>query len=98
MPEGFAEAGRDPSAADQSLVLIWSRVFDDDAMRDVRQMLVDTPRAAADIALDELPADADRATRRRLGEQYAPVLAAKVDKYPWLNDPGSRARGERLLG
>ena len=61
-------------------------------MRDLRQMLVDTPRTAADIALDELPDDADRATRRRLGEQYAPVLAAMVEKYPWLNDPGSRAR------
>jgi len=82
LPEGFAEAGRDLSVADQSLLLIWSRVFDDDAMRDLRQMLVDTPRTAADIALDELPDDADRATRRRLGEQYAPVLAAMVEKYP----------------
>jgi len=65
------------SAADQSLLLIWSRVFDDDAMRDLRQMLVDTPRIAAEIALDELPADADRATRRRLGEQYAPGLLSR---------------------
>ncbi|MBD8703714.1 hypothetical protein [Frigoribacterium sp. CFBP 13712] len=56
-------------------------------------MLVDTLRIAADIALDELPDDADRATRGRLNEQYAPVLAAMVEKYPWLNDPGSRARG-----
>lgn len=63
-------------------------------MRDLRQMLVaPPPRTPADIALDELPADADRATRRRLGEQYAPVLAAVVEKYPWLKDPGSRARG-----
>jgi len=56
-------------------------------------MLVDTPRTAAEIALDELPANADRAIRRRLGEKYATVLAAMVEKYPWLNDPGSRARG-----
>lgn len=93
LPEGFAEAGRDLSAADQSLLLIWSRVFDDDAMHDLRQMLIDTPRTAADIALDELPADADRATRRRLSEEIAPGLAAMVEKYPWLHDPGSRARG-----
>ncbi|GAA0962154.1 helix-turn-helix domain-containing protein [Frigoribacterium faeni] len=93
LPEGFAEAGRDLSAADQSLLLIWSRVFDAEAMGDLRQMLIDTPRTAADIALDELPADADRATRRRLSEEIAPGLAAMVEKYPWLNDPGSRARG-----
>jgi len=97
LPEGFADAGRDLSAADQPLLLIWSRVFDDDAMRDLRQMLVDSPRTAVDIALDELPAAADRATRRRLGEQYAPVFAAMVEKYRWLNASGSRGARERLL-
>ncbi|MBD8703715.1 MerR family transcriptional regulator [Frigoribacterium sp. CFBP 13712] len=35
LPEGFAEAGRDLSAADQSLLLIWSCGFDADAMRDL---------------------------------------------------------------
>jgi len=62
LPEGFAEAGHDLSAVDQSLLLIWSRVFDDDAMRDLLQMLVNTQRSAADIARDELPAETDRAT------------------------------------
>ncbi|NQW85677.1 MULTISPECIES: MerR family transcriptional regulator [unclassified Frigoribacterium] len=88
---GFAEAGRDLSEADQSLLLIWSKVFDEGAMDDLKQMLIDSPKTAIDVELDELPDDADRETRRRLGEQYAPVLAAATQRYEWLGAPGERA-------
>jgi len=60
-------------------------------MGDLKQMLIDSPRTAADVELDELTNDADRETRRRLGEQYAPVLAAATQRYEWLGDPGERA-------
>lgn len=88
LPAGFAEAGRDLSEADQSLLLIWSKVFDEGAMDDLKQMLIDSPKTAADV---ELTDDADRETRRRLGEQYAPVLAAATQRYEWLGAPGDRA-------
>jgi hypothetical protein len=91
LPAGFAEAGRDLSEADQSLLLIWSKVFDEGAMDDLKQMLTDSPRTVADAELDELTDDADRETRRRLGEQYAPVLAAMIQRYEWLGSPGERA-------
>jgi len=68
LPAGFAEAGRDLSKADHPLLLIWSKVFDEGAMGDLRQMLIDSPANEVDIALDELPDDADRETRRRLAE------------------------------
>jgi len=63
LPAGFAEAGRDLSEADQSLLLIWSKVFDEGAMDDLKQMLIDSPKTAADAELDELTDDADRETR-----------------------------------
>ncbi len=44
LPAGFAAAGRDLSEADQSLLLIWSKVFDEGAMDDLKQMLIDSPR------------------------------------------------------
>lgn len=91
LPAGFSEAGRDLSEADQSLLLIWSKVFDEGAMDHLKQMLIDSPRTAADADLDELTDDADRETRRRLGEQYAPVLAAVTQRYEWLGAPGERA-------
>jgi DNA-binding transcriptional MerR regulator len=91
LPAGFAEAGRDLSKADQSLLLIWSKVFDEGAMGDLRQMLIDSRSNEVDVALDALPDDADRETRRRLGELYAPVLAAVREQYEWLGDPGTRS-------
>nr|WP_249409116.1 MerR family transcriptional regulator [Frigoribacterium sp. CFBP 8751] len=90
LPAGFAAAGRDLSEADQSLLLIWSKVFDERAMDDLKQMLIDSPKTAADTELEEL-ADADRETRRRLREQYAPVLAAVTQRYEWLVAPCERA-------
>jgi DNA-binding transcriptional MerR regulator len=88
LPAGFAEAGRDLSEADQSLLLIWSKVFDEGAMDDLKQMLVDSPKTTADSELDELTDDADRETRRRLGEQHAPVLAAATQRYESLAPRG----------
>ena len=60
-------------------------------MDDLKQMLIDSPRTAADADLDELTDDADRETRRRLREQYAPLLAAATQRYEWLGAPGERA-------
>jgi DNA-binding transcriptional MerR regulator len=91
LPAGFAETGRDLSEADQSLLLIWCKVFDEGAMDDLKQMLIDSPKTAADVELDELTDDANRETRRRLGERYVPVLAAVTQRYEWLGAPGERA-------
>ena len=91
LPAGFISAAGDLSAADRSIIMVYSRVLDDAAMDDVQQMVTDEQGSSMDAQLDALPADADRATRRRLAESLAPVISGLVDQYPWLSDPGSRA-------
>jgi DNA-binding transcriptional MerR regulator len=92
LPAGFSEVGAHLSPADRSLVMIWSRVFDDSAMDDLHDILRDEQRTSDDDAFDALPADADRATRRRLGEALGPAMARLFEAYPWLTDPGAQAR------
>jgi hypothetical protein len=65
------------------------------AMDYLKEMLIDSPRTAANAELDDLTGDADRATRRRLGEQYSPVLAAATERYEWLATRGSGFRATR---
>jgi DNA-binding transcriptional MerR regulator len=47
------------------------------------------PPTDADKESDNLPPDADAATRRRLAEHYAPIIEQHRTAYPWLNDPAS---------
>ena len=75
MPVGAAEAGRDFGEANRPLLLIWSKVFDEKGMDDfTEKMLVDSPRTAADVALDDVTVHDHRVTRHRL--RHVPVLAA----------------------
>lgn len=92
LPARFAPLADRLTEPDQSLVMIYSRVFDDHAIGELEQMIRDTPVSAAEAALAALPPDADRATRRRLGEELAPDLVEAHRAYPWLRDPGAYAR------
>ena len=91
MPAGFGAAAHGLSEADRSLVMIYSRVFDDTAMAEMRRMLEQEPRTPVDDQFDALAVDADRDTRRRLAEALAPVVGELTAKYPWLQDPGAHA-------
>ncbi|TWX40955.1 MerR family transcriptional regulator [Frigoribacterium sp. ACAM 257] len=91
LPAGFSDVGRHLSEADRSLVMIWSRVYDESAMDDLRTILRDEPRTSDDDAFDALTPDADRATRRRLGASLAPAMGQLFETYPWLTDPGAQA-------
>jgi DNA-binding transcriptional MerR regulator len=91
LPAGFSEVGGHLSEADRALVMIWSRVYDESAMDDLRTILRDEPRTSDDDAFDALTPDADRATRRRLGTALAPGLGRLFETYPWLTDPGTQA-------
>jgi len=91
LPAGFGEVGGHLSDADRALVMIWSRVFDEPAMDDLRTILRDEPRTSDYDAFDALPADADRATRRRLGAALAPGMGRLFEQYPWLADPDGHA-------
>lgn len=91
LPPGFSSAARTLSETDRSLVMIYSQIYDESAMDDIRRLVEEHPRTAADEEFDNLPPDADTATRIRLAEYFAPVIKQKQADYPWLNDPATRA-------
>jgi hypothetical protein len=79
------------SEPNRSLVMIYSQVYDESAMGDIRQILAEHPHSTADEEFDNLPPDADTATRIRLAEYFAPIIERLQSDYPWLNDPTTRA-------
>lgn len=92
LPSGFSSVGRDLSEADRSLIMIYSRIFDDASMDDLRTMMQRAPRTAEDREFDALAADADEATRRDLAERFAPQIRSMQEQYPWMRGPGLTAR------
>ena len=65
LPPGFSSVADALPEPSRSLVMIYSQVYDESAMSDLRQMLEETPRTDADEEFEKLPPDADQATRRR---------------------------------
>ncbi|MFI9487872.1 MerR family transcriptional regulator [Promicromonospora sp. NPDC052451] len=91
LPATFGSVSRHLSEQDRSLVTIYSQLYDESALSDLREMLDENPRTEADDEFDNLPADADAATKQRLAEYFAPQIRQHLDKYPWLTDPGPRS-------
>jgi DNA-binding transcriptional MerR regulator len=95
-PAGFASVAPRMSEADQSLIHVYTRLYDDDAMKDLQHM-AENDDHAVNAEMDALGEDADEATRQDLAERLAPVIAQNLTDYPWLNDPGSRlAKSENV--
>jgi len=97
-PAGFASVAARLSEADSSIIHIYSRLYDEDAMADLRRMVEDEADTGAGTGeFDALPTDADEGTRQRLAARLAPTLAQNLVDYPWLSDPvGHLSRSERL--
>ena len=91
LPAGFSSVSQELTETDRSLIMVYSRVFDEGAMHDMREMVTDVPRTASDDEFDQLTVDSDRETRRRLAAEMAPSIVEAFERYPWLSDPGSRA-------
>ena len=87
VPAGFEDVAPQLSKPDQSLMLIYSQLYDDDAMQDLRDMVRADPESASK-EFDALPPDADETARAELAERYAPVIARAIRDYPWVMDPG----------
>ncbi|MDG4824629.1 MerR family transcriptional regulator [Asanoa sp. WMMD1127] len=85
-PPGFESVASRLSEADSSIIHIYTQLYDEDAMADLRRMVEADDDVSADI--DAMPPDADEATRQRLAERLAPTLARNLAAYPWLTDPG----------
>jgi DNA-binding transcriptional MerR regulator len=91
LPPGFSSVASTLSEQHRSLIMVYSQVYDESAMDDLRQILEDTPRTESDEEFENLPPDADRATKKRLARYYAPIIARQKADYPWLDDPTTRA-------
>ena len=85
-PLGFESVAPRMTTVDRSLIHVYSRLYDDDAMKDLRRMVEDDTDPV-NAELDALPPDADEATRKSLAARLAPVIAQHYTDYPWLGDP-----------
>jgi len=88
VPPGFEPVASRLSEADSSMLHLYRRFYDEEAIADLRKM-VDDDTDTVGAALDALPADADDATRQAVAELLAPVLAKNMADYPWLAEPGA---------
>ena len=90
-PAGFASVAAHLSESDSSIIHIYTRLYDESALADLRRMVeVDAETGAVGQEISDLPPDADEATRQRLAERLAPTLAQNLIDYPWLADPAGR--------
>ena len=87
-PAGFESVAERLSAADSSLIHVYTRLYDEDALKDLRRM-VETDSDQVNAEMEALPADADEATRQSLAEKLAPEIARNLIAYPWLSDPAA---------
>ena len=86
-PAGFEPVASSLSASDRSLIHIYSRLYDADALADVRKMVETDIAEGTGAEIDRLPADADEEARERLAEKLVPILVRNLIDYPWLSDP-----------
>ncbi|WP_250007832.1 MerR family transcriptional regulator [Actinoplanes sp. M2I2] len=86
-PPGFESVGARLSQADRSLIHMYTQVFDEQALADVRHAVEnDNDNDAVSADFDALPADADEATRQNLAEKYAPSLVRTLRDHPWMDN------------
>lgn len=89
-PAGFESVASRLSEADSSIIHIYTQLYDEDALADLRRMVeVDSEAGAVGNEINALSADADEATRQRLAELLAPTLAQNLIDYPWISDPAA---------
>lgn len=87
-PAGFASVASQLSESDTSIIHIYTQLYDEGALADLRRMVeVDAETGAVGDEINALRADADEQTRQRLAERLAPTLAQNLIDYPWLRDP-----------
>lgn len=93
---GFIDIAARMSSADRSLMNIYSSLYDDSALAEMRTIMSETTPYDRDI--DELAEDADEDTRTRLAEQIAPSMKRHLETKPWLLAPTDRMTGDVKMG
>ncbi|MDQ0644352.1 DNA-binding transcriptional MerR regulator [Microbacterium murale] len=89
LPVEFKDVADRLSSAEKAALLLSTRLYDDRALADMRQMLLDEAGRSDEAAqeFDALPPDAGEDVRGRLAQRFAPELALVFSRYPWLTDP-----------
>lgn len=92
-PAGFQSVAKRMSENDTSILHIYTQLYDEAALADIRKIAEDADGVAED--LNRLPADAPEETRLPLIARLAKSLARNLLDYPWLNDPASHLAKSR---
>lgn len=93
LPPEMALAAADApiSAADRSLMVVWSRLIGPEALASFTRALQEYEAAPSDTEFDNLPADTDEEVRRDLAERMVPQARRFLAANPGLRDPGALA-------
>lgn len=86
VPAGFEEVAGHMSAQDRSLMFVYSQLYDETAMADLKTM-VDSPTEDGSAEFDALSPEASDEERQELAETLAPQLEQHLADYPWLAHP-----------
>ena len=93
-PAGFSAVASQLSDADSAILHVFGRLYDNDALTDIRHMVEeDLATNPVSAEVDALAPDADEATRQRLSEAMAPFMARQLREYRWLSEPGAQMVG-----
>ncbi len=95
-PAGFEAVASKLSERDNSMIHIYTQLFDEDALTDVQRMSA-AEKTDIDAALDALSADAGEEVRQELARRLAGILAQNYIDYPWLTDPTSHLSKNKFV-
>jgi DNA-binding transcriptional MerR regulator len=84
LPQGFGPVAGEVSEADRGMLLIYSRILNDQAMADLRDIM--QVRDPLDDEFDALAPDADEDTIQQLAERMAPGIRRMQEQYPAMRD------------
>jgi DNA-binding transcriptional MerR regulator len=95
LPQEFvsADAVAKLSDADRSLVVVLTRVLGPQGLQTYAELLENTPADPNVAVFDDLPADADEATRQDIAERLVPYIRALYVAHPDLTKSRTDAPG-----
>ncbi|WP_335988867.1 helix-turn-helix domain-containing protein [Glycomyces sp. MUSA5-2] len=82
------------SATDRNFMVAMSRILGPRAVGAYADLFRDTPPVPVDREFEELPPDADEATRADLAERMAPFAREVAQRFPGINDLSDAPHGE----
>ena len=88
LPEEFAAAAQ-RTIPDRQFASVMGRLLDEEERETYAELLTDEARSESDQDFDDLPADADEASRDDLARRMAADLRTLLERYPGVRTLGS---------